>query len=265
MAQNPTPELYLWLLSGSQHDRVSRISLEERNNSLGSRLSGRPFPNDPDQLIDALAAICIQKPKSEVFFVSLSVELDSVTLSIASDKEVPTAVISHLYDVRARLRKLKSILELDPTIPADSEISPDPIATPTWTSSALELQKIIYKFSYHKFRKRFFKRAPRIIENHDNIVKSFLPNDISDSDAKLLMGTHKLLQRIRDHLEDGAVTPPFDRAFVDLIETIDVLSTAWQGRLKDAGDDSDDSDGVLAKWDNSNRESGLASSVYDMI
>jgi len=79
------------------------------------------------------------------------------------------------------------------------------------------------------------------------------------------MGTHKLLQ-IRDHLEDGAVTPPFDPALVDLIETIGVLSTAWEGRLKAAGDDSEQSEGVLAKWEHSNCKSGLAfcSLWYDM-
>jgi len=163
MAQNPTPELYLWLLSGQpEYDRVLGISPEGCNNSFGSHLSGHPFPNDLDRLmntLDSLAAICIQKPKSEVFFVSLSVDLDGVTLSIASNKEVPIAVISHLYDVRVQLQKLKSILELDPTIPTDSETSPDPIVTPIRTSSALELQKMHLQIFVSQISETLFQKG----------------------------------------------------------------------------------------------------------
>ena len=68
MAQNPTPELYLWLLSGQpEYDRVLGISPEGCNNSFGSHLSGHPFPNDLDRLMNHLRfPRCYLYPKTKV-------------------------------------------------------------------------------------------------------------------------------------------------------------------------------------------------------
>ena len=93
MVQNPTPELYLSLLSGRYGD-VSHILIEQRHDDVGSH----PFPNDPDRLmdlLDALAAICIRKEKTEVFFVSLAMDSTTATLYISSNTTVSATVTYH--------------------------------------------------------------------------------------------------------------------------------------------------------------------------
>jgi hypothetical protein len=96
-SQNTTPELYLSLLSG-RHGDVSYLSTEQRHNDVGSRLFGRPFPKDPNRLVDlldALAAVCIRKEKGEVFFVSLAMDPKAVTLYVSSNESVPAT--AHCY------------------------------------------------------------------------------------------------------------------------------------------------------------------------
>jgi hypothetical protein len=131
MAQKPTPELYLSLLSGRYSD-VSHISTEQRHNNVGSRISGHPFPNDPERLmdlLDALAAVCIRREKGEVFFVSLAMDLNAATLYVSSNETVPATVISHLCKIRGQLKELRAVVEPNPLIPADNERSPDPNKT----------------------------------------------------------------------------------------------------------------------------------------
>jgi hypothetical protein len=169
MAQNTTPELYLSLLSGRYGD-VSHISTEQRHNDVGSR---HPFPNDPDRLmdlLDALAAICIRKEKTEVFFVSLAMDSNTATLYISSNTTVPAIVITHLRKVRGQLRELQAVVEFDPSIPPDSEPSPNPNNTQSRADRELDLQKTIYEYSYNKLRQRFLKRAPAILKEYDTIL-----------------------------------------------------------------------------------------------
>jgi hypothetical protein len=125
MAQSLTPELYLLLLSG-QCGSTSHVSTERRHNHIASRISGHPFPNDRDQLmdlLDALAAVCIHKDKAEVFFVSLAMDSEAVTLHVSSNTMAPATVTSHLTRIWGKLRMLQAVVEFDPPIPADSETS----------------------------------------------------------------------------------------------------------------------------------------------
>ncbi|EDR15924.1 uncharacterized protein LACBIDRAFT_321001 [Laccaria bicolor S238N-H82] len=108
------PELYLSLLSGQEGD-VSHLSTEQRHNDVGSRLSGHPFPNDPDRLmdlLDALAAVCVWKERRQVMFVSLSTTMDlkAATLYVSSNETVPATVTSHLHIIQGQLKELQSIL-----------------------------------------------------------------------------------------------------------------------------------------------------------
>jgi hypothetical protein len=152
MAQKPIPEFYLWLLSG-RFGSVSGISPEQRNNCVESRLSDPgPFLNDPDRLVnllDAIAALCVQKPKAEVFFVSLSMDSVGATIYVASNGKVPLSVITHLREIQTHLKKLKAVLEYNPLI-SENETSPDPNVTPLRTASELDLQKLVYTYSYRK-------------------------------------------------------------------------------------------------------------------
>ena len=177
MAQNPTPEIYLSLLSCRRTS--PQISGEECNNDVGAPLSGHPFPigRDPDRLtdiLDAFAGICIHKPKAGVFFVSLYVESNGATLHVASNKEVPLTVISHLYDVGVQLKKLKAVIQ-------NSEKSPDPNNPPLQANAELELQTIIYAHSLasSKIRRRSLKRAPAILGQYHAIMKSIYLTYIS--------------------------------------------------------------------------------------
>jgi len=250
MAQKPTPEFYLWLLSG-RPGSVSRISQEERSNGVESRLSdpGGPFLNDPDKLVnllDAIAALCVQKEKAEVFFVSFSMDSTGATIYVASNEAVSLTVISHLREIQTQLKKLKAVLEYEP-LTSESETSPDSSVTPLRTALELDLQKLVYTYSYRKLRQRF---STKILDQYDNIIKSL--KDISHEEANLLDGTHNLLRLLQHLLEDEE--PPHGPDLIKLVETIDLLNKGWRQKIGDK---------VLAKWEATAGKSGLASRIYD--
>lgn len=258
MAQKPTPELHLSLLSG-RYGTVSRLSAEERNNNVETRLADHPFLKDPDRLtdlLDALAAICVHKPK-DVFFVSMSMDPKGVKLFVASNEEVPLHVASLLYDVRIQLQKLKEVVQIDPSIPANSETSPDPSVTPLRTNAELDLQKVIYTYSYSKLQRCFLKRAPVILDEYHAVVESL--QNIEDEDTYHLEMTRTLLVRIRDHLLEPRELS--DLPLIDLIETIDLLNETWQEDLKVVGNGH----AVLVKWESSTSKSGFGFHTYDTI
>jgi hypothetical protein len=178
MAQNPSPELYLSLLSGRYGD-VSRISTEKHHNDIGSRISGHPFPNDPDRftdLLDALAAVCVRKEKGDIFFVSLTMDLDAATLYVSSNETVPASVTSHLRKIRGQLKEFRKVTEPHPSSIPANETPPDPNDTPLLAEGQLNLQKTIYEYSYSKLRRRFFKRAPTILAKYKVIMTSLQAN-----------------------------------------------------------------------------------------
>ena len=260
MAKNPTPELYLSLLSGRYSD-VSHISTEQRHNDVGSRLSGHPFPNDPDRLmdlLDALAAVCIRKEKTEVFFVSLAMDSNTATLYISSNTTVPATVISHLRKIRGKLKELQAVVEFDPSIPPDSESSPNPNNTQSRADRELDLQMTIYEYSYNKLRRRFLKRAPAILKEYDTILSRMKSDYDITKDTDLLLVTRQLLQRIKGILENE--TPPHGQGLTYLIQSIGAMSLGWRDRLKAVGDED-----ILTRWDNTIRKSGLAFRIYDTI
>ena len=245
-SQTTTPELYLSLLSG-RHGDVSHLSTEQRHNDVGPRLSGHPFPNDPDglmDLLDALAAVCIRKEKEQVFFVSLAMDQNAATLYVSSNESVPATVITHLHKIRGQLKELRKVLEPNPSIPGDNEPSPDPNKSQARTAGELEIQKTIYEYSYSKLRLRFSKRAPAILAIYETAVKSLQAND---KDAKLLRVTYLTLRRIQGLLQDDR--PPL--SLTELIQTIDEMSGVWRGHLNATGNED-----ILTRWDNFVRESG---------
>lgn len=247
-----SPGLFLSLLSG-RHSDVSTISPEQRNNDIGSRLSGHPFPNDPDRLmdlLDALAAICVRKGNDEVFCVSLSMQPDVVTLFVSSNNTVPTTVVSHLYKIRGQLKALEAVIEFDPSTAAiASETSPDPNNTPPRADGELALQKIIYQHSYLKLRQHFFKRAPAILNEYEKIFAKMRTNyKIAEQDIRWLNATRLMLRKICDLLQNEN---PHDSSLEKLILIIGPFSTGWQGRLEAAGDEA-----VLFRWDNMIGKSG---------
>jgi hypothetical protein len=251
MAQNQAPELYLSLLSGRYGD-VSHISTEQRRNNVVPHISGYPFPNDPDRLmdlLDALAAICIGKEKAEVFFVSLAMDSNAATLYVSSNKTAPTTVTSYLLKIRGQLKELRKVVEFDPSIPADSESSPNPNDTKTRTDGELELQKTIYEYSYNKLRRRFLKRAPAILAKYDAAVTSLRANNTTE-DTELLVLTRGLLRRVNLLLLNEK--PPRAPGLTSLIKAINAMSLGWRGPLKAVGDED-----LLTRWDNSIRTSGL--------
>jgi hypothetical protein len=246
MAQNPTPELYLSLLSGQDG-----ISTEQHHNDVGSRISDHPFPNDPNRLmdlLDALAAVCIQKEKAEVFFVSLAMDSNAATLYVSSNETVPATVTSHLHKIRGQLKQLRAVVEPNPSIPADNETSPDPNNTQSRTDAELELQKTIYEHSYSKLCRRFSKRAPAILEKYKAMMTNL---QAKEEDTDLLNLTlRKLLEHVWGLLQNER--PPLGSRLIDLIQTIDVMSRGWQSHLKEVGDDA-----ILTRWDNLICKSGL--------
>src|SRR5260221_2073468 len=105
------PELYLALLSG--YSDVAHISTESRCNDIGSRIASHPSAAEPNRimdLLDALAAICVQE-KGETFFVSLAMDSDSTTLYISSNHTVPATVTNYLIRIRGQLKELHDVLE----------------------------------------------------------------------------------------------------------------------------------------------------------
>jgi len=86
MAQIFAPELYLSLLSSRDGD----LSQEYRGKAAASRQS---LPKHPDHLLnvlDALAAICVQN-KGDIFFVSLAMTPNSATLCVSANGTVPAS------------------------------------------------------------------------------------------------------------------------------------------------------------------------------
>lgn len=234
MAQK-SPELYLSLLSGRYGD-VSHLSAEGRDNDAGSHIHAGPFRKDPDRLLnvlDALAAICVQKEKGDVFFVSLNMDSNTATLYVSTNGTVPATVTTHLHKIQGQLKELKSVLEPGP--PADID-SPDPNSTPSRSEGELKLRRTIYEHSYKKIQRRYQKRGPEIIAQFD--TKSLYGKvTVDPADTELLTVTKTLLQDIGDYLKEK-------NPHTNLIETIAGLSMVWKKHL-----DSVEENSLLSQWD----------------
>ena len=248
--ENLTPELYLSLLCGEYSYKRENLS-----NDDGIHLPG-PFRRSSDQwmsLLDALAAICVRKEKGDVFFVSLTVELNSVTLYVSSNETVPPTLISHLHKIWAQLKKSHAVANLDPSIPADSSgSSSNPNDAKFGTDAELDVYETICQYSYRKLRRRFLKRAPAILAQYHDIRTSL---DTGDSeDTILLVATGVLLKEIHASLMDEI--PPSGPALIKLVRSIEIvewLNQGWQKDMKVGGSES-----ILSKWDKSVRKSILA-------
>jgi len=251
MTQNLSPEFYLSLLSGREGD-VSHISMEQRDNQVGSRLSGHPFIQDPERLLDvldALASICVHD--REVFFVSLAMNSAGATLYVSTNGEVPATAIDHLVNIQQRLKALKAVLEPGP--PSNVE-SPDPNHTQERADRELGLQSMIYEYSYPKLRRRYKKRGPAILEQYETIISKLLGSDVEESDR--FSRTRGLLLVIDEKLKSRK--PPPGPRLVTLIRAITLLNKLWQQQLKHIGDNDS-----LGKWDRATSASDLASRIRD--
>lgn len=187
-------------------------------------------------LLDALAAICVHKETKEVYFVSLAMDPNAVTLHVSSNENVPATVATHLCKIRGQLKELRKVLDIPP-IPPDSETSPDPNKTQLRADHEFQLQRTIYEYSYCKLRQRFVKRAPAILDRFETTTKKL---QASPEDAELLHLTHWYLKHIQDLLRNDKPT----NSLTDLIQTIDEMSRAWWSHLNAAGKED-----ILTQWD----------------
>ena len=248
------PELYLSLLSG--YGDVSHITSEPRYNDIGSRISGHPFGDDSNQfmdLLDALAAICVQKDKGQTFFVSLAMDSYSTTLYVSSNKTVPVTVADYLRTIQGQLKRLYDVLGFDSSITTDNETSPNPNNTQPRTDGELELQKTIYKHTYLKLRRRFLKRAPAILKEYPFVVASLKTEGITTDDATVLDLVQKLLQWMESQLLQE--TLPGGQGLVLIIQGIEAICV--DSRLRGVGDVN-----IVTRWDNLIRTSNLAFPIW---
>jgi hypothetical protein len=130
-------------------------------------------------------------------------------------------VISHLLKIGGQLKKLRKVVEPNPSIPADNETSPDPNKTQSRTDGELELQKTIYEHSYRKLCLCFSKRTLAILAMYEITVKSLQANK---EDAELLQLTHWALKHIQGLLQNDRLLC----SLTDLIQTINEMSLSWQ-------------------------------------
>jgi len=192
MAQSPSPELYLAILSGREND-VSSLSQKQRNNYAGLRLFGdssHPSSQGPERLLDvldAIASICVVD--REIYFVSLAMDPNHATLYVSTNGEVPITVIAHLIDIR---RRLKAVLEPGPLTNSNTDLN----VTQARTNSELklQLQQMMYQHSYPKLRRRFRKRGPAILQKY-KVIESLLPTSNAD-DCQIISVTYDLLSQI---------------------------------------------------------------------
>jgi hypothetical protein len=261
--ERPEPELYLSLLS-SRYGSVSRLSAERRGNDAGSRIcDDELFPTrsckDPDRLLDvldALAAICVRKDQGDIFFVSLAMDSKGATLYVSTNGPVPATLTTHLHKIRGKLKDLRSVLEFAASPPPDND-SPDPNSTPSWSQSELDIQLIIYEYSYKKVRRRYQKRGHKILEQYGANVSDI--GTVVPADVKLLSLTQVALKFIDAFLSEERIQ---ETHLKGLIKTIDGLSALWKGHLESAEEDSED---LLTRWDNLTGKFSLSSLIYDTI
>jgi len=198
-------------------------------------------------LLDALAATCVQKEKGETFFVSLAMDSDSTTLYVSSNKTVPATVTNYLRRIRGQLKQLHDVLEFDSSTTTENEKSPQPR-----TEGELELQKTIYEHTYLKLRRRFLKRAPAILKEYASVMASLQTEGITTDDATVLDLVQKLLQWMEKRLRQ--VKLPGGQDLVFMIKGIEAMSV--DNRLKGVGDVN-----IVTRWDNLIRTSGFAFSI----
>jgi len=250
--ENPTPALYLSLLCGEYSHKTEKLTSDD-----GIRLPG-PFRKNSDQwmsLLDALAAICVRKEKGDVFFVSLTVEHNSVTLYVSSNETVPPTLISHLHKIWAQLKKSQAVTNLDPSIPADSSCSSSsPNNAKSWSDAELEVYETIWQYSYKKLRRRFLKRAPAILAQYHDIKTSLDTSGIEDT--MFLVATGELLKKIHASLMEDV--PPSGPALTYLVNAIEIIEWLSLGKQKVGGGESK----ILSKWDSSIRKSILTFHTY---
>ena len=189
----------------------------------------------------ALAAICVSNERGDVFCVSLAMDSNGAKLYVSTNGPVPANVTVHLEKKYGKkLKELKLIV-------LDSASSPPPnIDSPNNTSLArslkeLEIQKIIFQYSYKIVRQRYQKREPKILKQYNEIMNHLIETGgVLQKDIELLTLTHLCLETIDIILKDET---PRDLEVTRLIKSIAPLSGAWKKNL-------DEEESLLTHWDN---------------
>ena len=103
--------------------QYSHISTEQRHDVIWTRISGHPFHNDPDRLVDlldALAAVCIRRESGEV--LSLTMDSNAATVCVSSNErryQPPLSPIS--ANAGVSLGNSEKVVEPDLSILADND------------------------------------------------------------------------------------------------------------------------------------------------
>jgi hypothetical protein len=170
LAMTPvSPEIFLlllWVMSqngvlpNDSNGRHGEIDIPELKNKRTQRSMA---------LLDALAAICINKPKKQVVAVSLSLTTDGSILCIAANDGVESAIPSHLSGIFSQLKDIRSSLQ-SPLQEGNNETNtPQPDKGPTTQALEINLLCDIFTFSKSKFRQCLIKRRDRF---KDEVIPS---------------------------------------------------------------------------------------------
>ena len=154
------------------------------------------------------------------------------------DLYLPTSLI-HL---EKKLKELKLIVLDSASSPPPDTDSPDPNNTSLARSiKELEIQKIIFQYSYKIVRQRYQKRGPKILKQYNEINNHLIETGgVLQKDIELLTLTHLCLETIDIILKDET---PRDLEVTRLIKSIAALNGAWKKNL-------DEEESLLTHWDN---------------
>ena len=175
---------------------------------------------------------------------------------MSTNGTVPATLITHLHKIQGQLKKLNSVAASGPLTFADIIDFPDPNNTQSRMDGELELQRMIYEYSYQNVQRRFSKRGLEILDQYDDIMASLETNNVPE-DIEILTITRELLRKIEDLLKDEKPQGP---NFIALIRTIDMMSKGWRKTLQAV-----EGENVLTRWDDLTGISGLTARIYNTI
>ncbi|KDQ20253.1 hypothetical protein BOTBODRAFT_51574 [Botryobasidium botryosum FD-172 SS1] len=165
------PELYISLLYrfalnvGPKRDRRNRESdpvLSDASSFMADDNDDRYRAERIIPLLDALAAICVQRSK-QTFAVTMSLSHEGVKLYVAENKVVPIGVVEHLKEIWSLVHQVSSKLHPPISTPLPStQASPTFTSDPSASSLICQIEHKIYAFSFLRLRQRFRKRWSRM-------------------------------------------------------------------------------------------------------
>ncbi|OJJ43557.1 hypothetical protein ASPZODRAFT_19280 [Penicilliopsis zonata CBS 506.65] len=132
------------------------------NSPIGNPLRLRP-------VLDALASLCVSKPRGEVVAIAMECAADtSVTFRVATNSEVPTATVNHLQSMLRKMQEVSSSYRKNKATQSH-EVTPDQ-QTMGLTNS---LVYMCIDFSFEKWKKRIHsKLEPFLSIPHNDLPKA---------------------------------------------------------------------------------------------